>query len=73
MIIAINTKKIEPFETFLELLLAVIFDAELKINISDMLVSLDEAILLELQCMVDSMSEDDLFYKIEIYALIFSE
>ena len=63
----------EPFEAFLELLSDVIFDAELKVNISDMLVLLDEVILLELQCMVDSMSEDDLFYKIEMYALIFSE
>ena len=63
----------EPFETFLELPSAVIFDAELKVIVSDMLVSLDELILLELQYMVDSTAEDYLFYKIVMYTLIFSE
>ena len=63
----------ETFETFLELLSAVIFDAELKNNISNMLLSFDKVIILEMQCMVDSMSEYDLFYKIEMYALIFSK
>ena len=43
----------ETFEILLELLLVVIFDAELKAKISDMLVSFDEVILLGLQFIVD--------------------
>ena len=63
----------EPFETFLELLSVVIFDAELRPDISDILVSFKEVILLELRYIVDSMEEDDLFCKLEIDASIFSE
>ena len=63
----------EPFETLLELLLVVIFVVELKADISDMLVSFDEVIILELQYVVDSMAEDDLFCNLEIDALVFSE
>ena len=66
-------KIIEPFETFLELLSVVIFDAELKVEISDIFVLFDEVILLVLRCMVYSIAEDDLFYKLEMDALIFSE
>ena len=50
----------EPFETFLDLLSVVIFDAEPKVDISDMLVSLDEVIILEMWCMVYSMAADEL-------------
>ena len=63
----------DPFETFIELLSVVIFDAELKAYISYLLVSFYEAILLELRCMVDLMAADDLFCKLETDALIFSE
>ena len=41
-------KKCEPFEKLIELLSVVIFDAELKPDISDKLVSFDEVILLKL-------------------------
>ena len=45
----------------------------MKPEILDGLVSFDEVILLEIQCMVDSMEADDLFYIIVMYALIFPE
>ena len=66
-------KLIEPYETFLELISGFIFDAELRVEISDILFSFDEVIILELRCMVDSMAENDLFCKLEVYALIYSE
>ena len=66
-------KTSEPFELLLELLSVVVFDSELKDDISYMLVSFDEVILLELWCMVDFMTECDLFCKLEIEALIFLE
>ena len=66
------TKISEPFETLLELLLVVVFDADLKADISYTLVSFDEVVLLELRCMVDLMTADDVFYKLEMYDLIFS-
>ena len=53
-------KTIEPFEELIELLSDVIFDAEVKPEISDELVSFDEVILLELQWMVDLMAADHL-------------
>ena len=64
-------KTSEPFEKLLELLSVVIFDADVKPDISDELVSFDEVILLELRRMMDSMAEDDLLCKIEMYAFIF--
>ena len=63
----------EPFEIFIDLLPVFIFDAELKDNISDTSLWLDEVILLELRCMADLMSEDDVFCKLEMDDLIFSE
>ena len=63
----------EFFETFLELLSVVVFDAELRVDISDILVSFDEVILLELIYMVDSMADDVLCCKLEMYHLVFSE
>ena len=63
----------EPFETFIELISVFIFDAEMKVDISDILVSFDEVVRLELQCMVDSMAEDDLLCKSEMDDFIFSE
>ena len=45
----------------------------MKVDISDILVSFDEVVLLELQCMVDSMAEDDLLCKSEMDDFIFSE
>ena len=72
MIIAINTKTSERFEKLLELLSDDIFDAEDKSEITDEWESFDEAILLELQCMVDSITPDNLFWTLSIDALIFS-
>ena len=63
----------EPFEKPLELLSVVIFDAEMKPDISDKLVAFDEVILLELRCMVYLMAADDLFCKFEMDAFMFSE
>ena len=62
-----------PFEKLLELLSVVIFDSEVKPEISDELVSSDEVILLELRWMVDLMAADDLFYRLVMDDLIFSE
>ena len=61
----------EPFDTLIELLSVVIFDAELKYEILDTLLQFDELILLELRCMVYSITADDLFCKIEMDDLIF--
>ena len=61
----------ELFELLIALLSVLICDADLKDEISDMLVSFDGMILLEMWCMVDSMTADDLFCKIEMDALIF--
>ena len=66
-------KKSEPFENLFELLSDDIFDAEEKPEITDELVSFDEVILLKLRWMVDSMAEDDLFCRLVMDALIFSE
>ena len=65
-------KTSEPFEKLLELLVGVIFDAEVKPEISDELVPFDELILLELRWMVDSMSAGELSCILLINALIFS-
>ena len=73
MRIAINTKKSEPFEKLLELLSDDIFDAEEKPEITDELVSFDEVIILELRWMVNSMAADELFCRLVMDALIFSE
>ena len=62
-----------PFETLLEVLSNDKFDAEEKPEITDELVSFDEVILLELQWMVDLMAADDLFCRLVMDALIFSE
>ena len=56
----------------LELLSDVIFDAEVKHELSDELLSFDEVILLELQSMMDLMAEDDLFCRLVMDDLIFS-
>ena len=45
----------------------------MKPEISDELVLFDEVILLELQWMVDSMAADELFCRLVMDALIFSE
>ena len=63
----------EPFEKLIELLSNDTFDAKEKPEITDELVSLDEVILLELRWMVDSIAADDLFCRLVIYALIYSE
>ena len=44
----------EPFEKLLELISFFIFDTELKPDNLDILVSFDEVILLELQCITSS-------------------
>ena len=66
-------KIIEPFELIIDLLSVVTFDADPKDEISDILVSFIEVIFLTLWCMVDSTTSDDLFSKIEMGPLIFSE
>ena len=71
--IAIYTKISEPFQKNLEVLSDDKFDAEEKPEITDELVSFDEVILLELRWMVDSMAADDLFCRLGMDALIFSE
>ena len=49
-------KTSEPVENFLELVSVVLFDAEVKTEISDELVAFDEVIPLELLWMVDLMA-----------------
>ena len=66
-------KTSEPFGKLLELISVVIFDAELKPEISDELVSFYEVILLELLWMMDLMATDELFCRLVMDALIFSE
>ena len=61
------------FETLLEVLSNDKSDAEENPEIKDELVSFDEVILLELRWMVDSMAADDLFCRLVMDALIFSE
>ena len=63
----------EPFKKLLELLSDDIFDAEEKPEMTDELFSFDEVITLELWWMVDLMAEDDLFCRLVMDALIFSE
>ena len=63
----------EPFEKLLELLSEDKFDAEEKLEITDELVSFDEVILLELRWMFDLMAVDDLFCRLVMDDLIFSE
>ena len=63
-------KIIEPFEKLLQVLSDDIFDAEEKSDITYELLSFDEVILLELQCMVDLMAADDLFCRLVMDALI---
>ena len=62
-----------PFETLLEVISDDKFDEEEKPEITDELVSFDAVIILELQWMVDSMAADDLFCRLVMDALIFSE
>ena len=66
-------KTSETFEKLLELISVVIFDAEVKPEISNELVSFDEVILLEIRWMVDSMAVEDLLCRLVMDALIFSE
>ena len=66
-------KTSELYEKLLEILSDVIFDAEEKPDIIEELVSFDEVILLEIQWMVDLMVADDLFCRLVMDALIFSE
>ena len=73
MIIPSIPKTSAPFEILLELLSDVIFDAEVKPEISVELLSFDVVILLELQWMVDYMAEDDLFCRLVMDDLIFYE
>ena len=63
----------ETFEKLLDLLSDDKFDAEEKPEIADELVSFYEVILLELRWMVDSMASDDLFCRLVMDDLIFSE
>ena len=63
----------EPFELLLTLLPVVIFDADFMGNVSDMFMSFDEVINMELRSMVYSMTADDLICKLEMYDLVFSE
>ena len=63
--IAINYKKIEPFELLLLLLSVVVFDA--------VFVSFYEVILLDLHFILDSITADELFCKPEMEDFIFSE
>ena len=56
-----------------ELLSDDIFFAEEKPGITDELVSFDEVLLLEVRWMVDSMAADDLFCRLVMGSLIFSE
>ena len=62
-----------PFETLLEVLSNDKFETEEKPEITDELVSFDEVILLEPRWMVDSMAADELFCRLVMDALIFSE
>ena len=57
-------KTSELFEKRLELLSDIIFDAEVKPEISDELVSFNEVIILELRWIVDLMASDDLLCRI---------
>ena len=66
-------KTSEPFGKLLDLLSDVIFDAEVKPKIPYELVEFNEVILLELRWMVDLMEWDDLFCRLVMDALIFSE
>ena len=68
-----NPKIGVPFETLLEVLSNDKFDAEEKPEITDELVSFDELILLELQLMAHLMEADDLFCRLVMKDLIFSE
>ena len=63
----------EPFEKLFELLSDDKFDAEEKPEIADELVSFYEVILLELRWMVALMEADDLFCRLVMDDLIFSE
>ena len=63
----------EPFEKLLELLSDDIFDAEEKPDITDELVSFHEVIILELWWIVYSIAAHDLFCRIVMDALVFSE
>ena len=66
-------KRSGQFEKILEVLSDDKFYAEEKPEITDELVSFDEVILLELRWMVDLMAVDDLFCRLVMDALIFSE
>ena len=67
------TKTSEPFEKLLELLSGDIFYLVENNDIKDELVSFDEVIILELRWMVDSMEADELFCRLVMDDLIFSE
>ena len=66
-------KTSEPFENFHELLSVVMFDAEVKPEISHEIVSFHEVIILLIRLIVDSMAADDLLCRLVMDALIFSE
>ena len=66
-------KTSEPFEKLLELLSDDIFETEDKPEITYELLSFYEVILLELRWMVDLMAANDLFCRLVMDALIFSE
>ena len=51
----------------------VICDSGVKPEVSDELMSFDEVILLELRFMLDLMGADELFCRLVMDALIFSE
>ena len=57
----------------LELLSYDIFDAEDKPEVTDKLVSFDEVIILEIRRIMYLMAADDLFCRLVMDALIFSE
>ena len=64
-------KTSKPFEKLFELLLVIIFDAEVKSEIPDELVSFDEEILLEPLWMLDLMASDEIFCRLVMNDLIF--
>ena len=63
----------EPFEKLLEVLSDDNFYVEGKPKITYELVSFDEVIILEVLWMVNLISADDLFCRLVMNALIFSE
>ena len=66
-------KLVNHLKRLLELLSYDIFDVEKKPEVTDKLVSFDELTLLEIRRIVNLMAADDLFCRLVMYALIFSE